>query len=147
MKKLRRTWRTDCYPESGYPSSTSRETVIPNSGEKAMIALWMQDLRYALRQLRRSGSFTAAVVLTLAVGIGLNAAIFTIVDCVLLKPLGYHDANRIYGIDTRFLKENRSIPRVGGDDYNDVAGNVKSLESIAFYSAGQDGLQLDGQSL
>jgi putative ABC transport system permease protein len=147
MKKLRPAWRTDCYPEFGYPSSTSRETVIPNSGEKAMIALWMQDLRYALRQLRRSGSFTAAVVLTLAVGIGLNAAIFTIVDCVLLRPLGYHDANRIYGIDTRFLKENRSIPRVGGDDYNDVAGNVKSLESTAFYSAGQDGLQLDGQSL
>ena len=64
-----------------------------------MIALWMQDLRYALRQLSRSGSFTAAVVLTLAIGIGLNAAIFTIVDCVLLKPLGYHDASRIYGID------------------------------------------------
>lgn len=51
--------------------------------------LWMQDLRSAWRQLRRSGSFTAAVILTLAVGIGLNAAIFTIVDCVLLKPLGY----------------------------------------------------------
>ena len=112
-----------------------------------MIALWMQDLRYALRQLRRSGSFTAAVVLTLAVGIGLNAAIFTIVDCVLLKPLGYHDASRIYGIDTRFLKENRSIPRVGGYDYMDVAGNVKSLESTAYYSAYQDGLLLDGQSL
>jgi putative ABC transport system permease protein len=112
-----------------------------------MIALWMQDLRYAFRQLRRSGSFTWAVVLTLAVGIGLNVAIFTIVDCVLLRPLGYHDASRIYGIDTRFLKENRAIPRVGGDDYVDVATQIRSLESAAFYSAGQDGLQLDGQSL
>jgi putative ABC transport system permease protein len=112
-----------------------------------MMALWMQDLRYALRQLRRSGSFTWAVVLTLAVGIGLNAAIFTIVDCVLLRPLGYRDASRIYGIDTRFITENRSIPRVGGDDYMDVAGNVKSLESTAYYSAYQDGLLLDGQSL
>jgi len=112
-----------------------------------MIALWIQDLRYALRQLRRSLSVTAAVVFTLAVGIGLNAAIFTIVDCVLLRPLGYHEANRIYSIDTRFLKESRSIPKLGGDDYVDVANQVRSLESTAYYSAGQDGLQLDGQSL
>jgi putative ABC transport system permease protein len=111
-----------------------------------MTTLWMQDLRYALRQLRRSPSFTAAVVLTLAVGIGLNAAIFTIVDCVLLRPLGYNDASRIYGIDSHFLKENRSIPRVGGDDYVDVSTQIRSLESAAFYSAGQDGLQLDAQS-
>lgn len=111
-----------------------------------MITLWMQDLRYALRQLRRSGSFTAAVVLTLAVGIGLNAAIFTILDCVLLRPLGYHEASRIYSIDTRFLKEGRSIPRVGGDDYVDVANQVRSLESTAYLGAGEDGLQLDGQS-
>ena len=93
-----------------------------------MIALWIQDLRHALRQLARSGSFTAAVVLTLAVGIGLNAAIFTIVDCVLLRPLGYREASRIYSINTRFLNESRSIPRLGGDDYVDVAGKVRSLE-------------------
>jgi len=111
-----------------------------------MTTLWMQDLRYALRQLRRSPSFTVAVVLTLAVGIGLNAAIFTIVDCVLLKPLGYHDASRIYSIDTRFLDENRSIAKVGGEDYVDVASHVRSLESSAYYGAGQDGLQLNGQS-
>ena len=111
-----------------------------------MIALWIQDLRFALRQLGRSLSFTSAVVLTLAVGIGLNAAIFTIVDCVLLRPLGYREASRIYSIDTRFLDEGRSIPRLGGDDYVDVANQVRSLESTAFYSAGQDGLLIDGQS-
>jgi putative ABC transport system permease protein len=111
-----------------------------------MTILWMQDLRYALRQLRRSLSFTAAVVLTLAVGIGLNAAIFTIVDCVLLKPLGYHDASRIYSINTRFLDENRAINSIGGDDYVDVASQVRSLESSAYYNSGQDGLQLNGQS-
>jgi len=112
-----------------------------------MIALWIQDIRYAFRQLRRSGSFTAAVVLTLAVGIGLNTAIFTLVDCVLLKPLGYHDANRIYSIDTRFLDEGRSIASVGGDDYVDVATNVHSMESIAYYGGGDDGIELNGQSL
>ena len=112
-----------------------------------MFALWIQDLRYALRQLRRSGSFTAAVVITLAVGIGLNATIFTIVDCVLLRPLGYREASRIYSIDTRFLDEGRSIARIGGDDYVDVASHTRSFESTAYYSAGDDGLQLDGHTL
>jgi len=111
-----------------------------------MIALWIHDLRYALRQLRRSGSFTAAVILTLAVGIGLNAAIFTIVDCVLLKPLGYHDADRIYSIDTRNLREGRLFAKIGGDDYADLAARVGSLESVAYYNNGEDGLQLNGHS-
>jgi putative ABC transport system permease protein len=48
----------------------------------------IRDLRLAIRQLRRSGTFTFAVILTLALGIGLNAGIFTMVDCVLLRPLG-----------------------------------------------------------
>lgn len=112
-----------------------------------MIALWMQDLRYTFRQLRHAMSFTAAVVLTLALGIGLNAAIFAIVDCVLLRPLGYHDASRIYGLDTRFLEEGRAIPRLGGDDYFDVADKVRSFESTAYYSAGMDGVSIDGRSL
>jgi len=112
-----------------------------------MLTLWIQDLRYALRQLRRSGSFTAAVILTLAVGIGLNAAIFTIVDCVLLKPLGYHDAERIYSIDTRFLDEHRSVAKLGGEDYFDVAQGLHSLDSVAYYSADQDAVQLNGKSL
>jgi len=112
-----------------------------------MMSVWMQDLRYALRQLRRSGSFTWAVVLTLAVGIGLNAAIFTIVDCVLLRPLGYREASRIYSLDTRFLDEGRAINSMGGDDYFDAANGIRSLESIAYYGSSPDGLQLNGQSL
>ncbi|WP_263350536.1 ABC transporter permease [Acidicapsa acidisoli] len=111
----------------------------------------VQDLRLAVRQLRRSGSFTFTVILTLALGIGLNAAIFTMVDCVLLRPLGYRDADRIFGIDSRFLDEHRAIPRVGGADYVDVAGRIGgttgALEYTAFYSGFQDGLQVGGRTL
>ena len=107
----------------------------------------IHDLRLAIRQLRRSGSFTFAVILTLALGIGLNAAIFTMVDCVLLRPLGYHDADRIYGLNTRFLQEGRSIPRLGGADFTDVARRVGSLEYAAYYSVYPDGVQAAGRTL
>ncbi len=53
------------------------------------------DLRYAIRRLRRTPSFTAASVLTIALGIGAATAIFSAVDGVLLKPLPYPDSDRL----------------------------------------------------
>ena len=108
---------------------------------------WMHDLRLAVRQLLRSKTFTVTVVLTLAVGIGMNAAIFTIVDSVLLRPLGYRDANRIYGLGTRLTQQNRSIPRVGGGDFDDMAARIGSLEYAAYYQNYEDGLQAAGRTL
>ena len=106
----------------------------------------MQDLRLAVRQLGRAQMFTVSVILTLALGIGLNAAIFTMVDSILLRPLGYHDADRIYGLETRFVDEGRSTARMGGGDYTDVEHRVSGLEFTAYYSAYQDGMQAGGHN-
>ena len=59
-----------------------------------------QDIRYALRTMRKSPGFVAVAVITLALGIGANTAIFTVVNAVFFNPIPVHDPNRLLSLFT-----------------------------------------------
>ncbi len=94
---------------------------------------WIRDLRYGLRMLARSPGFSAVAVLTLALGIGSNAAIFSIVRAVLLPDLPYADPGRLAVLDTRNTKTGAREPIAYLRDWADWRDRNRTLESLAFY--------------
>jgi predicted permease len=94
---------------------------------------FMQDLRYALRQLRKSPGFTAVTVITLALGIGATTAIFSVVYGVLLRPLPYADPSRIMAIFEVTTKGTWN--RLADPNFDDLRDQSHSFQAIAKYSA------------
>ena len=106
------------------------------------VKVFMDDLRFAARQLRKHPAFTVTAVLTLALGIGANAAIFTVVERVLLAPLPYRNAERLAVLQTHWEEAGKTIPRVTGPDAADVREQARSLKAVSLYSGGSLGVQL-----
>jgi predicted permease len=97
-----------------------------------MEALWT-DVRYALRQLARERAFSAVVLLTLAVCIAANVAVFSVVSTVVLRPLPYPAADRIVTIYNSYPEAGAERASNSGIDYFLRRERVDALESVAVY--------------
>ncbi len=114
----------------------------------------LQDARYALRQLRKSPGFTAVAVITLALGIGANTAMFSMVYGVLLRPLPFKDPGRLYTLWERNLKMGyeQNPPAAGNfrdwHDRNRVFEQVAAFDaSRTFNLAGNNPQRVDGAAV
>jgi len=122
-----------------------------------VLEVFMQDLRYGLRMLRKNPGFTAVAVLSLALGIGANTTIFTVVNAILLNALPVRDLPRLVEMDTvdtktlltqaRFEKIGMSFPNF--QDYrrdNQVFSDLAAFMPIAVtWSGGAEPRQLQGE--
>jgi predicted permease len=97
---------------------------------------WLQDLRYAVRQLRKSPGFTFTATLTLAMAIGANAVVFSVMNGLILRPLQIPRTESLYTIERASDKDtSTSYP-----DYVDLRTRNRSFEDLAAYSIPQVGL-------
>ncbi len=93
--------------------------------------IW-QDMRYGARMLLKSPGFTVVAVLTLALGIGANTAIFSVVNFVLLRPLEYANPDQLVMVWERNTKKGWNESPTSFADFVDFRDNAKSVELVAF---------------
>src|SRR3954453_21384842 len=90
------------------------------------------DLRYALRSLGKNPGFTILAVLVMALGIGANTAVFSVVNSVLLKPLDYRDPDRIVTVRTYWTNSGRGL-QVSAPDFHDWHDQSSAFSAMAYY--------------
>jgi putative ABC transport system permease protein len=93
----------------------------------------LQDIRYGLRQLRRNPGFTSVAVLTLALGIGANTAMFSVVNGVLLRPLPYRHPGRLVQIFSTNAAWHADQMAVAGADFPFIQRQVRSFAQVALF--------------
>jgi macrolide transport system ATP-binding/permease protein len=147
----------------GESPADARKAVMLEFGNVPMIAdatreqwgwlrleLLIQDVRYALRQLRKAPGFTFTVLITLALGIGANTAIFTLVQGILLRSLPVHDPSRLYRIGDKddccyynnFQNDNGDFDLFSYDLYLQMKQSAPEFEQLAAVEAAGDGFTI-----
>jgi len=94
------------------------------------------DIRYALRLLAKTPGFTIVAVLTLALGIGANTAMFSVIHSVLLRPLPYLQADRLTSIWNDYGSGGQSLPAVSPPDFRDYQQRCRTFEQLAAATGG-----------
>src|SRR3982750_2202809 len=93
---------------------------------------FLQDLRFAVRSLWQRPGFSAVACLALALGIGANTAIFTVVDSALLRPLPYAEADRVVVVNAT-TRPSSVAQAVSGGDFVDLRAQSRSFSGVAAF--------------
>src|SRR5689334_5954378 len=92
------------------------------------------DFKFALRMLIKAPGFAAIAILTLALGIGANSAIFSVIDAVLLHPLPFPKPNQLVAVWSRVANDNLEKETESIPDYVDLRDQSKTLSALAAYT-------------
>ena len=103
----------------------------------------LSDFRFAVRLLLKQRAFTAVTVFVLALGIGADTAIFSVVDAVLLRPLPYRDASRLVQLST-FWRKTGLRGTVSAPDFHDWHDQSTVFDGLAVYTRVQTSVSVDG---
>src|ERR1700737_65698 len=106
----------------------------------------LQDLTHAGRALAKNPGFASVAILTLALGIGANTAIFSMINGVLLSPLPYPEPDRIVVVSTFWQHTGPTTPRLTGGDLVDIRADGQIFEALSYYIGGEMGVQLPGRA-